>query len=122
MDTHAQLVVMRLNEIISEGGRIVVTNFIVAELHALLLSRLHRHVAFTALSRLRESRDVDVIRVGQDDEDRAWEIIGRFTDKDFSFTDATSFAVMERLGITHAISLYAHFVQYGWVMLQVDRD
>ena len=121
-DDYHRSVVARLEEVVSVGGRLIVTNFVLAELHALLLARLNRHVAFTSLQRLRENRDIGILRVSQDDERRAWEIIERFTDKDFSFTDATSFAAMERLAITHALSLDAHFAQYGWVMLQVDRE
>jgi len=37
----------------------------------------------------------------------------RYADKDFSLTDAISFAVMEWLGISVALSLDRHFVEYG---------
>lgn len=33
------------------------------------------------------------------DEDRAGEIIAKFTDKDFSYVDCLSFALMERLRV-----------------------
>jgi uncharacterized protein len=121
-DDYHRSVVTRLEEIAAVGGRLIITNYVLAELHALLLARLNRHVALTSLQRLRENRDIGILRVSQDDERRAWEIVERYTDKDFSFTDATSFAVMERLAITHALSLDAHYAQYGWVMLQVERD
>ena len=52
-------------------------------------------------------------RVDEDHEARAWEIILAFSDKDFSYTDATSFAVAENLGISEALSLDHHFHQYG---------
>jgi predicted nucleic acid-binding protein len=54
-----------------------------------------------------------IIRPTEGDEERALDIIFGYTDKDFSFTDALSFAVMERLGIKVAFSLDEHFVQYG---------
>ena len=118
-DDYCQSVLALLDEVVAGGGKLVVTNLILTELHALLLPRINRHVALVSLQRLRERRDVVAARVSGDDEQRAWEIIERYTDKDFSFTDATSFVVMERLGITHAISLDAHFGQYGRVILQV---
>ncbi len=43
--------------------------------------------------------DITIIRVSEADEQRAHEIIYQYDDKDFSLTDATSFAVMERLHI-----------------------
>jgi predicted nucleic acid-binding protein len=38
-------------------------------------------------------------------------------DKDYSYVDATSFAVMERLGIETAFTFDRHFEQYGWKRL-----
>jgi predicted nucleic acid-binding protein len=58
-----------------------------------------------------------VHRVLGEDEVRAREIIFRYVDKDFSYVDATSFAVMERLGIEEALTLDNHFRQYGWRVL-----
>jgi len=49
-------------------------------------------------------------RVMEDDEVKAKRIIRDFSDKDFSYTDAVSFVVIERLNIHIA---FAHFVQYG---------
>jgi uncharacterized protein len=46
------------------------------------------------------------------DLDTAWRIGEAFPDQDFSIVDRTSFAVMERLGITAAASFDAHFSIY----------
>ena len=58
-----------------------------------------------------------VERVTARDERRAREIVFGYTDKDFSLTDATSFAVMERIRIGQAFTLDRNFVQFGWVVL-----
>jgi uncharacterized protein len=47
------------------------------------------------------------------DEQAAWELILAFADKDFSYTDATSFAVAQSLDIDEALSLDRHFREYG---------
>ncbi|MFA0758219.1 MAG: hypothetical protein NOOUEUKL_000877 [Candidatus Fervidibacter sp.] len=47
------------------------------------------------------------------DLDKALSILERYADKDFSLTDAISFAVMGWLGISVALSLDRHFVEYG---------
>jgi predicted nucleic acid-binding protein len=39
----------------------------------------------------------------------------QYGDKDFSFTDAISFGVMERLGIHVAFTFDRHFRQYGFI-------
>ncbi len=48
------------------------------------------------------------------DEARAFVLLAQYADKDFSFTDPTSFAVMERLGITLAFSFDQDFVRAGF--------
>jgi len=49
--------------------------------------------------------------VSEEDENKAWQIILRYQDKDFSYVDATSFIVLERLGIRDAFD--EHFEQYS---------
>ena len=55
----------------------------------------------------------NVIRAEEADERRARAIIEQFQDKEFSYCDAVSFAVMERLDIREAIAFDDHFRQYG---------
>ena len=93
------------------------TNFVVAELHALVVARGSRDAARHALSTSYRSRVTTVVRATEDDEQRALAIVLQYVDKDFSFTDAISFAVMERLGISRAFSLDRHFAQFGWQMV-----
>jgi predicted nucleic acid-binding protein len=51
------------------------------------------------------------------DEEIARDIIRKYTDKSFSYTDATSFAVMARSGISVAFGCDPHFQQYGFKLL-----
>jgi uncharacterized protein len=100
-----------------EGWRTVTTNFMVAETHQLFLVRLGQRHA-TAFLRQLQGSSTAVVRVRAQDEDRAKEIVFRYTDKDFSLTDASSFVVMERLGIRQAFTFDQHFAQYGLTPLQ----
>lgn len=54
-------------------------------------------------------------RVTEEDEQRAKEIIFTYIDKSFSYSDATTFAVMERLGINEVLAFDQHFPQYGFI-------
>jgi predicted nucleic acid-binding protein len=87
----------------------LLTNFIVAEAHALLLVRVGPDVARNWLLKNRWA----IERVTEDDEAKAREIIERYTDKTFSYTDATTFAVMRRRGLKTAFAFDPHFRQYG---------
>lgn len=95
----------------------LLTNFLVAECHALLLARLGRDVARRWL--LGNAWPIE--RVTQRDEERAAEIIRRYEDKTYSYTDATSFAVMERLGIRRAVAFDSHYRQQGFELVGASR-
>ena len=97
-------------------GRIFTTNYVLAETHALLLRRLGRSTAIQFLNETDRDRTI-VVRVSLTDERRVREIITTHDDKDYSLTDATSFAVMERLRIGAAFTFDRHFLQYGFAVL-----
>jgi uncharacterized protein len=101
------------------GTQLVLTNFIRAEAHALILNRLAHTITDRFLADLRSIPADNLIRVSEADELAALELIARYQDKDFSLTDATSFVVMERLGITHAFTFDDDFRQYGWTVLSL---
>lgn len=104
-----------LDELIDSGARLVTTNFVFDETYTLVLTRLGRGRAVAWGESFKEGELVQVLRVDEEHEERGWEIILAFTDKNFSYTDATSFAVMESLGLDEAFALDRHFHQYGGV-------
>jgi uncharacterized protein len=91
----------------------LLTNFTLAECHALMINRLGHHVARQWL--LSNVWRIEAISAA--DEQTALEIISRYIDKEYSYTDATSFAVMQRLGIRRAFAFDRHFQQYGFELV-----
>lgn len=98
----------------SEQVDLCTTTFVVAEIHAMVLRRLGRDLGSRTLDRLYAS-SIRIIRPTERDETHAREIIRQQSDKDYSYTDAISFAVMERLHLRHAWTYDHHFSQYGFV-------
>ncbi len=96
------------------------TNAILIEAHALIMSSLGIDAGIQFLNDMDESTTTK-IRVRASDEQRAKQIIRQYTDKDFSFTEAISFAEMERLGITYAFAFDRHFEQFGFTVLTPDH-
>ncbi|WP_338825184.1 type II toxin-antitoxin system VapC family toxin [Neomoorella humiferrea] len=94
---------------------LILTNFILAETHALILSRIGHELAREWVKNLVWK----IERVKEEDEKRAREIIIAYKDKSFSYTDATTFAVMERLKLNVALAFDNHFTQFGWQCLDV---
>ncbi len=95
------------------------TNVLLIESHALILSVLGRAPAARFLKALEESHTV-IVRVRASDEVRAKHILFQYEDKDFSFADAISFAVMERFAIRLAFTFDRDFAQYGFTVLTAD--
>jgi uncharacterized protein len=100
-----------LLDIARNKSKIMLTNFIVAECHALISSRLNHKMARDWIKNL----CWPVERVSEEDENRAVQIIMAYEDKTYSYTDATTFAVMERIGLGTALAFDHHFAQYGFI-------
>ena len=112
---HAPALTIR-DRLIAEGAHLFTTSFVLAETHALLLNRLSHEIA-TRFLRAMEDSPTTLVWVTPADVQRAKTIIYQYTDKDFSLTDATSFAVMERMRVPAAFTFDRHFAQYGLTVL-----
>lgn len=93
------------------SGRLVTTDLVVCETWALIAAHLGRAAALKFWDGLRATR-IPIVTIETVDLEAAWRIVHGFPDQDFSFTDCTSFAVMERLGIDEAFSFDVHFLVY----------
>ena len=87
------------------------TDLIVAETWAILNSHLGRSAAMTLWDTLRETH-TPIWTVEPVDLEAARHIAHAFSDQAFSFVDCTSFALMERMGISEAFTFDAHFLIY----------
>jgi uncharacterized protein len=110
---HARLA-SALRALIRNRRRLVTTNLVVAETHALLLRRVGGPTALAFVRTVDEAPNV-VVRSTRDLEteaERNWLV--RYSEQDFSFTDAVSFAVMTNRRIRDALSLDHHFEIAGF--------
>jgi predicted nucleic acid-binding protein len=57
---------------------------------------------------------VPIVTLDPADLEAAWRIAQAFPDQDFSSTDCTSFALMERRGLEEAFAFDAHFLVYRY--------
>jgi predicted nucleic acid-binding protein len=117
-DSHHAEALRIQRRMLQDRVRPFTTNFILAETHALILTRVGRDVGAEFLFNTDASPTTTIVRVTEADERRAREIIRQFSDKRFSLTDATSFAVMDRLQLTHAFAFDRNFEQYGKIVLR----
>ncbi|MGQ9512622.1 MAG: type II toxin-antitoxin system VapC family toxin [Thermodesulfitimonas sp.] len=108
-DRNHQAAVKALRQLTEAKVELVLSNFVVAETYNLLAVRAYPAKAREWLL----TNTWPVERVTGRDEKKARAIIEKYADKDFSYTDATSFALMERLGFDAAFTYDRHFEQYG---------
>lgn len=107
-DRNHEQAVEVLSRLTRQGAELVLSNFIIADYN---LIAVHAN-SFKAREWLL-TNTWPVERVERLDEKRALVIIRTYADKDFSYTDATSFAMIERFAIDLAFTYDRHFQQYG---------
>ena len=103
----------------NRNRKIVTTNYVVAELVALLTSPLRhsRPSVIASVDRVKASPYVEIIHVDPVLDDEAWQLMKSRPDKEWSLVDCASFALMTRRGITEALTTDHHFEQAGFVRL-----
>ena len=95
-------------------GLLITSDYIINETLTLLRLRLGLHAAEQWWHDIAASRRVLRELIHEERAERARGIFFRFRDKDFSFTDCTSFALMRELRIREALSTDKHFRQAGF--------
>lgn len=102
---------------LAQNPSFVTSNFIMCE----TLNYLRIRVSYQSAIRFRESlyksKMIEIVPITSELEERAFRIMKRYKDKTFSFTDCTSFALMENLSIAAAFAFNQHFLQYGRFVL-----
>jgi predicted nucleic acid-binding protein len=92
----------------------VVTDYTVAETATLVMGRAGHAQATICGEWLLHSARVRLIRVDAEMWSEAWRMFKMYDDKDFSFVDCASFAVMRREHIVDAFTFDHHFEQMGF--------
>ena len=96
-----------------KGTRFVTTNFVVCETINYLRSKVSHNVSVIFRENLKKSGLFQIITITPYIEDGAFNIFKQYADKDFSFTDCTSFSIMKSLKLTKAFAFDKHFEQFN---------
>lgn len=104
-------------ELLQSGHRYVTTNFVLDETYTALMMKVGHFAAVDFGERIRSARTVQVIHISEAIEEEAWNLFKQYSDKDFSFTDCTSFVVMRQLDLKEVFTNDHHFEQMGFIVL-----
>jgi predicted nucleic acid-binding protein len=109
-----------LRSLVTSKLVLVTTNHIVGETYTLLRTARGYRAAATFLETLDATERLERIYVGEDVEKRAFALLHRYHDHDFSFVDGTSFALMKTERIRYAFAFDGRFATAGF--LRVPQD
>lgn len=93
-------VVHALRRLMRGNRRLVTTNLVIAESHALLMRRVNRRAALAFLEAVVKLPHVIVFSTPEREARAQLDWLALYDDHDFSFTNAISFAVMNELRLT----------------------
>ena len=99
--------------LLESGISLITSDYVLDESYTIIRLRAGHSIAVGFGEMIRKSALVEMKYVGRETLREAWQIFKSFADKQFSFTDCTSFALMESLQIKDAFSFDHHFNQYG---------
>lgn len=113
---HARSVAAR-DTALESGHVLVTTDYVVDEALTLVRMRLGLPAAEAWWHQVDRSSRLRWERIDSDRFEKARAAFFRYRDKDFSFTDCTSFIVMRERRLTQVLTTDRHFRQMGFQML-----
>ena len=104
-------------ELIKIYRQLITTNLVIAETYILIRRAIGHQPAITFLDNITASPRVVKIYSDNVLEESAEDILRKYHDQDFSYTDAVSFAAMTQYGIIETFSFDHHFVTAGFTLI-----
>lgn len=97
---------------------LLITNHIRGETWTFLRRRSGHRIAVKYLDRVERSERVRIVGVSDELEEQALRWLRRHDEREYSFVDATSFAVMKSLKIRNALAFDGDFFAAGFIELR----
>jgi predicted nucleic acid-binding protein len=104
-------------QILQQWTRLVTTNLIIAESYTLIRRRLGHTPAIQFLSSLRQTTRLLKIYADENLDAQAEAILRQYSDQDFSFVDAVSFAAMQAHQLSETFAFDNHFRVMGFLLV-----
>jgi uncharacterized protein len=118
-ETHHAAAASHFSQAVQSRSPIITTNYVIAELVALLNSPLKvpRSQIFHHINIVRTNLNITKIHIDSNLDIAAWELCQNRHDKPWSLVDCSSFIVMQKLNIQQALTTDRHFEQAGFIRL-----
>jgi len=99
------------SDLLQSKAQLSTSNFVLSETYTLIRFKVSHRAAVEFMKSF-DQTGIRVFRVGEAIEKTAKAIFVRYDDKDFSFVDCTSFALIDHHRLDHAFAFDGHFRQY----------
>jgi len=116
-DQNHQMAFKHWKNLLKSPPSLVTTSYVFDEVVTFFNNRNRHEKAVEVGNNLLQSQTIELIQVNEELFNAGWEHFQNYRDKRYSLTDCISFVVMNRLGITTALSFDKHFVQAGFEKL-----
>ena len=93
------------------------TNYVLDETLTIIQNELGHSSAISFGEAIKSSKLVEILWIDKETDSNTWNIFKKYKDKNFSYTDCSSFATMDREGIDSVFTFDKHFAQYGFKSL-----
>jgi len=108
--------ITKSSEIKRQRIELITSEYIIDESVTLIRYRVSHRAAVIFGDSLINSNIVKILDIINEDRLKAWELFKKHEDKDFSFTDCTSFVLMKKLRLQKAFTFDEHFKRIGFEM------
>ena len=116
---HREALVLR-DRIHGMGGTLITSDYVLDESYTIIRHRAGHRIAVGFGEDVRVSPFVRIEYLNLEVLGHAWALFKRYADKDLSFTDCTSFALMRKLHLREALAFDGHFTQAGFLELRLQ--
>lgn len=117
-DAHHEQAVLLMTE--HQAGALITTNAVRGETWTYLRRRAGHRSAVGFLDGVERSPRVRLVVVSEAAEAEAWRWLRMHDEREYSFVDATSFAVMRQLKVHDALAFDGDFAAAGFVELRTN--
>jgi predicted nucleic acid-binding protein len=100
------------------GAPLVTSNHVLGETWTFVNRRFGQRIAVALVDRVAGTSRIEIVRITEGDEANAWSWLRARDEREYSFVDATSFALMRRLAIGEALAFDGDFTAAGFVELR----
>jgi len=112
-DEYHRPALMFRDSLLESKQSLVTSDYVLDESYTIIRLRAGHKIAVQFGEMIQATGLIEIKYITKEILQEAWHIFKSFTDKEFSFTDCTSFALMESLQIKAAFTFDDHFNQYG---------